>query len=34
MNNTSVADVRVPDSKLAKAATELVRDSEALKRKA
>jgi hypothetical protein len=28
MNNTSVADVRVPDSKLAKAATELVRDTE------
>jgi hypothetical protein len=28
MNNTSIADVRVPDSKLAKAATELVRDTE------
>jgi hypothetical protein len=28
MNNTPVADVRVPDSKLAKAATELVRDTE------
>ena len=28
MNNTSVAGVRVPDSKLAQAATELVRDTE------
>src|SRR5260370_14689868 len=28
MNNTSIAGVRVPDSKLAQAATELVRDTE------
>src|SRR5690349_6536263 len=28
MNNTSIADVRIPDSKLAQAATELVRDTE------
>src|SRR5258707_3393201 len=28
MNNTSIAGVRVPDSKLARAATELVRDTE------
>ena len=28
MNNTSIAGVRIPDSKLAQAATELVRDTE------
>lgn len=28
MSNISIADVRIPDSKLAQAATELVRDTE------